>query len=170
MEVQKNMCSNRPVVVGLAGVLPEGVNNLIWGFVGFQSKAAKAIEEVRGEFLKNEEEMEAITKRDGYTRTPGDFTEWLKHKAKFKLEYFVVRANFRLGKMRKMTERREAFTKLRPWLRRFLIRYDAFYGGLFSSNRKNQKFIEEQIEELGMRQEMLSRRQLRNRFRCSFDW
>jgi hypothetical protein len=119
---------------------------------------------------ENEEEMEAILKSNGHTRTPGVFTEWLKHKAKFKLECFVVRANFRLGKMRKMTERREAFTKLRPWLRRFLIRYDDFYGGLFSSNRKNQKFIEDQIEELGMRQEMLSRRQLRTRFRCSFDW
>jgi hypothetical protein len=45
MEIQKNMCSNRPVVVGLAGVLPEGVNNLIWGFVGFQSKATKELKE-----------------------------------------------------------------------------------------------------------------------------
>jgi hypothetical protein len=33
-------------------LLPNGINNLIWGFVGFQSKTAKAIEEQVERILK----------------------------------------------------------------------------------------------------------------------
>jgi hypothetical protein len=42
-----------PLIVGLAGVLPDGINNLISKFVGYQSKPAKQltgiIEEIKGE-------------------------------------------------------------------------------------------------------------------------
>ena len=54
MEVQKECLSNRPLVVGLVGALPQGVNNLIWGFVGFQSKVAKEIEEKWEYFFERE--------------------------------------------------------------------------------------------------------------------
>jgi hypothetical protein len=42
---EKIVLFKSPVVVGLAGVLPEGVNTLIWRFVGFQSKATKELKE-----------------------------------------------------------------------------------------------------------------------------
>ena len=39
------------MVVGLVGAIPHGLNNLIWGFVGFQSKVAKEIEEIYEKLL-----------------------------------------------------------------------------------------------------------------------
>ena len=43
MEVQTISLSKSPLVVGLVGAVPNAVNNLIWGFVGYQSKVAKEL-------------------------------------------------------------------------------------------------------------------------------
>ena len=132
------------MVVGLVGKLPDGVNNLIWGFVGFQSKVAKEIKEEKNKWAR--------TWGDGR----GDenyslnFPFWLKSHAKYKLERLVSKqCHNKLGNIRKITERRVAFIKMRPWLRRFLIKDHEMW--LFPNNGKNRRFIEEQIEELGMK-------------------
>ena len=133
---EKLVLFKSPVVVGLGGALPKGVNNLIWGFVGFQSKTAKAIEHER-------ENVRYVL--------PDYFPTSLKTRAKWKLRFIISRAFEKLRTERKITQRRDEFTKLRPWLRRFLLQYDHSYGGLFPKNGKNQKFIEEQMAELKMK-------------------
>ena len=123
-------------VVGLKNFVQDDVNKLIAKFVGFQSKTAKLIENERENFR--------------YV-LPDYFPTSLKTRAKWKLRFIITKAFEKLRTERKITQRRDEFTKLRPWLRRFLLQRDHSYGGLFPKNGKNQKFIEEQIAELKMK-------------------
>ena len=55
----------------------------------------------------------------------------------------------KISKIRNIPERREAFTKLSPWLRRFLI--NKFWDDIFPESKINNNFMAEQITELKMR-------------------
>jgi len=157
---EKNVLFKSSVVVGLVGALPNGVNTLIWGFVGFQSKVAKELKEAKKKWTSSwgDDENSSLT-----------FTFWLKSHAKHKLECIVTNArNKKLDNLRKITERREAFIKMRPWPRRFLIKNHEIW--LFPNNGKNRRFIEEQIIELGMRRARLPWDQFPDILRNSFVW
>ena len=95
--------------------------------------------------------FEKQAREENFRYVPNYFPTSLKHNAKWKLQCIISKAFEKLRTERKITQRRDEFTKLRPWLRRFLLKYDHSYGGLFPKNGKNQKFIEEQMAELKMK-------------------
>ena len=138
-------------ILGLTNFVQDDVNKLIAKFVGFQSKTAKAIEHELKKCLNWEEKFEKQTRWDNFRYVPDYFSDDLKYTAKWRLHRIIRRESDKLSAMRKITQRRNEFTKLRPWLRKFLLQWHHFYGHLFPKNGKTQKFIEEQIAELKMK-------------------
>ena len=62
----------------------------------------------------------------------------------------VSRAADKLKNIKSIIKRREAFTKLQTWLRRFVLKWHG--NSLFTTtDRNNRRFIKKQIDELGMR-------------------
>ena len=136
---ESSSMNNYPVVVALLGVVPDEVNALVWKFVGFRSRVAKEIHERKQSCLRlySTQDQEAL------------FPRLLKAGAKWDLDMIITTARNRLRRMRKITERRSEFAKLRPWLRRYLIA--RFKFTLFPNNQTNMSFLDAQIVELGMR-------------------
>ena len=133
-----------PRIVGLIGKLPNGVNNLISGFIGFQSKVAKEIEEMYKKLLMHDK-MTRIKLGPSYIfyNSPlysrDNFVDYLKSKPKSRFDYFLLKAFDKLKKVKSIIQRRSEFTKLQPWLRKFLI--ERFHYSLFPYNAKNMNFI-----------------------------
>ena len=62
----------------------------------------------------------------------------------------VSRAADKLENIKSIIKRREEFTKLQTWLRRYVLKWHG--DSLFTStNRNNRRFLEKQINELEMR-------------------
>ena len=138
-------------ILGLKNFVQDDVKNLIAKFVGFQSKTAKAIEHELKTFLNREEKNEKQARWENFRYVPDYFPTSLKYTAEWRLDRIIRREFDKLSAMRKITQRRNEFTKLRPWLRKFLLQWHRAYGHLFPKNGKDQKFIEEQIAELKMK-------------------
>ena len=131
-------------IVGLKNFVDDDVHKLIAKFVGFQSKTAKAVEGARGKFQAFEKEYED---HPFFARRP--FDEWLIKQVVIQRQERLHKTLRRLEKIRSIPKRREAFTKLSPWLRRFLI--NKFFDSILPESKVNNKFMVEQISELKMR-------------------
>ena len=140
-----------PLVVGLIGKLPSGINNLIAKFIGFQSKPATELKsliesaQTRGEIGRGEKPNQS------YLFTPRQVPEYYVSRlffylGKVKQQTYIDRQYFKLKRLR--SARKDEFLKLRRWVRKALIISN--YWGLFPNNAENLKFINEQIAELNI--------------------
>ena len=159
--ILKAMLVERPVAAALIGKLPGGVIGLVCEFIGLEkNKVADAINKERVEWLlswgTNGKALDENSKLS--------FKSWLTWHATWKLRRIAVaKPCLKLRLVRSVIQRRVEFTKLRPWLRRFLMQ-EVHY--LFPNKGKtNQRFIEEQLVELKMR-----RAARRNPLSGSFEW
>ena len=125
---EKIVLFKSPVVVGLAGALPEGVNNLIWGFVGFQSRAGELIKQ------RFRQHMEGIMSREER------FAEVVLWEVRCRITRHIFNLFLRLKGSKKPTQRRDEFLKLPIWVQKHLLRY----RGLFP---KTFKFLNQRIAE-----------------------
>ena len=83
-------------IAALNNVVPDGINQLIFKFVGYQTKTAKIINEERKKFLAKHE------------TTYKDFITSLKFHADFKLKCIIRNVDWgRLGLMKSIIQRRE---------------------------------------------------------------
>jgi hypothetical protein len=119
-----------PLIVGLAGALPDGVNNLISKFVGYQSKAVTAMKQVINEVW-----------------LPNKWPDWelnlyiLQHKRRM-IRGVIGGEYYNLKGYKSINRRKEEFAKLPKWLRKGLR---GEYGlSLFPQTLKNEIFIREQ--------------------------
>ena len=126
-----------PVVVGLAGVLPEGVNTLIWWFVGFQSKAGRLIKQCFEEYFKTYHVLSVKPFRS--------FATDALHRQHWAIINALAKENEKLRKITKISHRWEEFQKLKMWKQTLLI--DKFYVKpiccytVFQKNRKWDKLL-----------------------------
>ena len=152
-------------IVGLKQKVDNDVNKLIFKFVGVKPHPlAELINESKGYWLKTWGTFhEAHNENDGFS-----FKNWLTYGAKQKLERMVNHVAKEIKIMRPINNRREEFSKLRPWLRRFLFwEFSKKDDYPFPDNGKNRKFIEEQIVELKMKRTPPINRGMSS---CSFEW
>jgi len=119
-----------PLIVGLAGVLPDSINNLVSKFVGYQSKAVKAMSLIINEVW-----------------LPNKWPDWelnlyiLQRKRRM-IRNVILNEFSKLKGFKSINRRKEEFTKLPRWLRRNLIVVSCEY--LFPRTQKNEIFIREQ--------------------------
>ena len=125
-----------PLIVGLAGVLPDGINNLISKFVGYQSKIAESIKKTMSYF-------ESVRHKTflGYK----DFGEFVLISKKDRITGYTCRKFLRLRKIDPVKLKMQEFMKLPKWLRKRLIKLKQ--DELFP---KNPQFVKSQKLELGL--------------------
>ena len=114
-----------PLVVGLIGKLPSGINNLIAKFIGFQSKPATELKsliesaQTRGEIGRGEKPNQS------YLFTPRQVPEYYVSRLIFYLgrvkRTCYIDEQYRRLKRLRAEKRKSEFLKLRRWVRKELI-------------------------------------------------
>ena len=131
-----------PLVVGLAGKIPDGVNNLIATFVGFQSKPAKEINKKVTHLRRGWSHWE-----DEYVLR--EAVRWLKAMKEERFNRHIGNVRKEIEKQKSIAKKREAFLELREWEQRYLI--TRYWYWMFPSNAKNLRFLNEQMVRLGFK-------------------
>ena len=130
-------------IVGLNNFVRDDINKLIAKFVGYQSKVAKEIKDLKLKWLNLPWEEERRER-------PYRFGEWLREETwKNTLNRIMNRELDRLRKIKSIKQRKAEFLKLPYWKRLFLLKEWWFYLLLFPKNNSNLRFLNVQRCVLG---------------------
>ena len=119
-------------IVGLKNVVNDDVNQLIAKFV-FQSKAAKEIKD----------------RLEAHLNKPANFITDLFFWKRLRRSGYIFKEFRKLTAIKNISQRRDAFLRLKGWLRKSLI--IDFWCELFPKNGKNLRFINEQMVGLNIK-------------------